>query len=144
MLNVKSTVHQAVLPVFDDGSSNITCDQGGVNSEDRKSARTERQNEEKANCRRLYVFALMLLPLLSAGAASAQQYPLVDEVANRVVQKYQNSSCEQLWQKRGQPQSPREQEAVEALRNNPQMRQAFIDRVAAPIANKMFECGLIP
>jgi len=24
------------------------------------------------------------------------------------------------------------------------MRQAFIDKVAAPIANKMFECGLLP
>ena len=31
-----------------------------------------------------------------------------------------------------------------ALRNDPQMRAAFIDRVAAPIANKMFECGLLP
>jgi hypothetical protein len=24
------------------------------------------------------------------------------------------------------------------------MRQAFIDRVAAPIANKLFDCGMIP
>jgi len=30
------------------------------------------------------------------------------------------------------------------LRNDPQMRQAFVDKVAAPIVNKMFECGLIP
>jgi hypothetical protein len=93
--------------------------------------------------KRLYPFVVLVPVLLFSGVARAQ-YPVVDEVANRVVQKYQNSSCEQLWQKRGQPQSPREQEAVEALRNNPQMRQAFIDRVAAPIANKMFECGLIP
>jgi len=90
-----------------------------------------------------YLFAVLVPVLLFSGVARAQ-YPMVDEVANRVVQKYQNSSCEQLWQKRGQPQSPREQEAVEALRNNPQMRAAFIDRVAAPIAHKMFECGLLP
>jgi hypothetical protein len=33
---------------------------------------------------------------------------------------------------------------MQALRNNPQMRAAFIDRVAAPIANKMFQCGMLP
>jgi hypothetical protein len=84
--------------------------------------------------------------LLFAGAkiASAQQYPILDQVASRVVQKYQQSSCEQLWQQRSQPKSPREQEAVQALRNDPQMRAVFIDKVAAPIANKLFECGLIP
>ena len=88
---------------------------------------------------------LVSLPvLLFAGVASAQQHPLLDRVANKVVQKYQNSSCEQLWQERGQPKSQREQEAVNFLRSDPQMRAAFIDRVAAPIANKMFECGMIP
>jgi hypothetical protein len=82
--------------------------------------------------------------MLSAGIASAQQYPIMDEIANKVVMKYQNSSCEQLWEKRGQPKSQREQEFMQALRNNPQMRAAFIDRVAAPIANKMFQCGMLP
>lgn len=93
---------------------------------------------------RLYLLAAALPMLLFAGVARAQQYPIMDQIADRVVQKYQQASCEQLWQKRNQPQSPREREAVEALRNNPQMRAAFIDRVAAPIANKMFECGLLP
>ena len=88
---------------------------------------------------------LIALPvLLFAGVSSAQQYPLLDRVANKVIQKYQNSSCEQLWQERGQPHSQREQEAVNFLRSDPQMRRIFIDRVAAPIANKMFECGMIP
>jgi hypothetical protein len=94
--------------------------------------------------KRFYQFATVLSVLLLAGAASAQQYPIIDDIANKVVQKYQNSSCEQLWEKRGQPKSPREQEMMQALRNNPQMRRVFIDRVAAPIANKMFECGMIP
>jgi len=96
--------------------------------------------------KRLYLFAIMAPMLLVAGAASAQyqQHPLLDEAANRVIQKYQNSSCEQLWQKRGQPPSPREQEAIQFLRNDPQMRAEFINRVAAPIANKMFDCGMIP
>jgi hypothetical protein len=88
---------------------------------------------------------LVSLPvLLFAGIASAQQYPLLDRAANKVVQKYENSSCEQLWQERGQLKSQREQEAVNFLRNDPQMRRIFIDRVAAPIANKLFECGMIP
>jgi hypothetical protein len=30
------------------------------------------------------------------------------------------------------------------LHDDAQLRRAFIDRVAAPIANKMFECGMIP
>jgi hypothetical protein len=30
------------------------------------------------------------------------------------------------------------------MREDQQMRAAFIDRVAAPIANKMFECGMFP
>ena len=37
-----------------------------------------------------------------------------------------------------------EQKALEMLKSDPQMRQAFISKVAAPIANKMFECGMIP
>jgi hypothetical protein len=81
--------------------------------------------------------------LLFAGISNAQ-YPLLDKAANKVIQKYQNSSCEQLWQERGQLKTQREQEAVNFLRNDPQMRRMFIDRVAAPIANKMFECGMIP
>jgi len=30
------------------------------------------------------------------------------------------------------------------LRTDPQMRTAFIGKIATPIANKMFECALIP
>ena len=65
-------------------------------------------------------------------------------VANKVIQKYQTSSCEQLWQQKGQPKSPEEEKAVNFLRNDPQARTAFINQVAGPIANKMFECGMIP
>jgi hypothetical protein len=94
--------------------------------------------------KRIYGLALISALLGSAGVASAQQYPIIDEIAHKVVQKYRNASCEQLWQQRGQPHSPREQEAIQLMRDDPQMRRVFIDRVAAPIANKMFECGLLP
>lgn len=92
---------------------------------------------------RLCLFVLGPAVLMVNGVASAQ-YPILDRIANKVVQKYQQSSCEQLYQKRGQPPSQREMEAIQILRNNPDMRRAFIDRVAAPIANKLFDCGLIP
>lgn len=86
--------------------------------------------------------------LLFASVACAQQYPMLDNVANRLVQKYQQSSCEQLWQeraaKKGVPPSPGEQKVIQAMRSDPQMRAEFINRVAAPIVNKMFECGMIP
>jgi hypothetical protein len=75
---------------------------------------------------------------------SAQQHPLMDKVANKVVQKYQQATCEQLLQQKNEPKSPQEQEFVQKVRSNPQIRTEFINRVAAPIANKMFECGLIP
>jgi hypothetical protein len=89
-----------------------------------------------------------ILPILLVSEIAIAQYPVLDAVANKVVQKYQGSSCEQLWeekaQQQGRPKPPREQQAVQVLREDPQMRAAFIDRVAAPIANKMFECGMIP
>jgi hypothetical protein len=65
-------------------------------------------------------------------------------LADKVIQKYQQSSCEDLWKKKGKAKSAREQEAIQLLRGDPQMRRAFIDKVAPPIVNKMFECGMIP
>ena len=47
-----------------------------------------------------YLFALVPAMLLFAGVANAQ-HPMLDAVADQVVQKYQQSSCEQLWQQRG-------------------------------------------
>jgi hypothetical protein len=31
-----------------------------------------------------------------------------------------------------------------ALKGDPQMRAAFINQIAPPIANQMFDCGMIP
>ena len=80
---------------------------------------------------------------LTAGIAYAQ-YPIMNLVADKVIQKYQSASCQQLWQNKGKPKSMEEQRAIGLLKNDPQMRQAFFDKVAAPIVNKMFECGMIP
>ena len=102
---------------------------------------------------KLSIVPFALLSLLAAGAYSRkaqaqppQQYPIMDKVAAKIIAKYQNSTCDQLWQKKSQkaPPSTEEQKVVEFLHNDAQMRTAFINKIAAPIANKMFECGLIP
>ena len=81
-------------------------------------------------------------------AISAQDFPIMDRIAEKVVQKYQQATCEQLWEERAQkgkaPKPQMEQEALQMLKSDTQMRAAFINKVAAPIANKMFECGMIP
>ena len=79
-----------------------------------------------------------------AGVAYAQQFPILDRVASKVVEKYQSSSCEQLWQKKGQPKSPEEQRVIGLLKSDPAMRTEFINRIAGPVLNKMFDCGMIP
>ena len=85
---------------------------------------------------------------LFCAALNAQDHPIMDRIAQKVIQKYQQATCEQLWQGRAQkdkaPQPQMEQEAMQMLKSDPQMRQAFISKIAAPIANKMFECGMIP
>lgn len=91
---------------------------------------------------RVSLFAVVLA-LLFAGVAAAQ-FPILDMMADRVVQKYQQASCEQLWEQRAKPKSQQEQELIQLLRGDPQMRTTFINKIAAPVANKMFECGLIP
>lgn len=99
-----------------------------------------------AGCAWIGAAALVLV----AGAASAQpeSFPMMDKVADRVIAQYQNSSCQQIMAKKTTPPSPQqmqmEQKAVQLLRTDPAMRQHFINRVSAPIANRMFECGMIP
>lgn len=105
----------------------------------------------------LFTAFLVLISLFAAGAyskkAQAQsqpqarsQYPILDAVAQKIVQKYQTSTCEQLWAKKAEkaPPTPTEQKVIQMLHNDAQMRAELINKVAAPIANKMFECGIIP
>jgi len=92
-------------------------------------------------------FAIAPLMLVVAGGIRAQeQHPILDQAANKVVMKYQNATCQQLWEEKAQkaPPTPQQQKVIEFLKSDPQMRTLFINKVAAPIANKMFECGMIP
>ena len=82
-----------------------------------------------------------------AGVAGAQ-FPIMDKVAAKVIQKYQTSTCEQLWQEKaqsqGKPKSAEEQRAIGILRSDPQMQAAFFSKISTPVVTKMFECGMIP
>jgi len=84
-----------------------------------------------------------LAVLLTAGV-SASEFPMLDMVAQKVIQKYEQATCEQLWEQRGQPKSAEEQNMIQLLKNDPQMRTVFLNEVAGPIANKLFSCGMIP
>jgi hypothetical protein len=101
----------------------------------------------------LFGVSLVALSLLALSvysnktqAQATPQYPILDAVANKVIQKYQTSTCEQLWVKKSEkaPPSAEEQKVIGFLKNDPQMRTVFINKIAGPVANKMFECGMIP
>jgi len=97
----------------------------------------------------LFAVLVLTFTLVRPGHARAQagdQHPILDKVADKVIEKYQTSTCEQLWVKKSEkaPPSAEEQKAIAFLKSNPEMRTLFINKVAAPIANRMFECGMIP
>ena len=81
--------------------------------------------------------------MVVAVAVSAQGM-LVEAAANKVIQKYQTASCDQLKTQKSEPPSAKEKIALDLLRDDPKARVAFVDQIAAPVLNKMFECNMIP
>lgn len=92
------------------------------------------------------LFLAFTLLRISDVRAHPPQYPMVDKAAEKIILKYQQSTCEQLWVKKSEkaPPSAEEQKVIAYLKSDPQMRIHFINQIAAPIANKMFDCGMIP
>jgi len=87
--------------------------------------------------------AVFASSVVFAGIATGQGM-LLDFAADKVIQKYATATCDQLKQQKDELKSDKEKEAIEFLRNDDQARQAFLTKVAAPVANKLFECGMIP
>ena len=81
-------------------------------------------------------------------AQAAGQYPIADMLADKIIQKYQTTSCQDLLAQKKAPataqKEAREQRVTEALKKDPKMRQHFLNRIAGPVVNRMFECGMIP
>jgi hypothetical protein len=87
--------------------------------------------------------AVFVSSLVVAGAVFAQGI-LLDFAADKVIKKFQDGTCEELKAQKNEPRSEKEKMAIEFLRHDSQARVAFIDKIAAPVLNKMFECDLIP
>ena len=94
--------------------------------------------------KRSYLFALVIALLYVTIAVA--QHPVLDAVANKVVAKYQSSTCQQLMTSKAQKQPPsaEEQKAMEMLRTDPQMRHEFVGIVADQVVDKLIQCGMIP
>ncbi len=88
------------------------------------------------------VVVIAAAALAAAGIAYAQ-FPVMNMVADKVIQKYQSSTCEQLWANKGK-HGPDEQRVIGLLNSDPQMRTEFFNKISGPVMNKMFECGMIP
>ena len=93
-----------------------------------------------------YVFAAALLSTGIGMTVQAQQasYPMLEPVANKVIQKFQTSTCEQIAANKSTPPDEMAIKAVQMMKQDPALRTQFLNMVAGPIANKMFECGMIP
>jgi hypothetical protein len=96
----------------------------------------------------LAVGCALLLALKFPAASAQDSYPIADKVAAKVIAHYQSASCEQLIAKKKQPPSPEEaqmkQKAVQLMRDDPNLRAHFLEKVAGPIANRLFDCGMLP
>ena len=90
-------------------------------------------------------YLAVALALLYVTIAAAQ-HPILDAVANKVVQKYQTSTCAQLMMAKAQkaPPSPGEQKVLEMLKTDPAMRHEFVGIVADQVVDKLIQCGMIP
>ena len=70
---------------------------------------------------------LMLIAAFPSGSAQQSEYPMMDKIAQKVIEKYQKSSCEDLKAQKEQPahlqQAATKQKVVAALKNDPKMRQ---------------------
>jgi hypothetical protein len=87
--------------------------------------------------------ALFVSSVMIAGAAAAEGM-LVDAAADKVIKKFEAATCDQLKAQKDEPPSEEKKIALDLLRDDPKARVAFVDKIAAPVLNKMFECNMIP
>jgi hypothetical protein len=114
-------------------TSNVSASPGTV----------DQQDDEERNMKKSFGVAIFVSALIVAGAVAAQGM-LVDTAADKVIAKYQAASCDQLKAQKSEPPSEKEKIALDLLRDDPKARVAFVDKIAAPVLNKMFECNMIP
>ncbi|MGY4290234.1 hypothetical protein ACVWXO_009500 [Bradyrhizobium sp. LM2.7] len=101
------------------------------------------QHHEEPDMIRLIGMAVFASAMVVAGAVMAQGI-LVDTAADKVIKKFEAATCDQLKAQKHEPPSEKEKIGLDLLRDDPKARVAFIDKIAAPVLNKMFECDIIP
>jgi hypothetical protein len=109
---------------------------------DRQGACTNQHDEER-NVSKSIGVAVFVSAVIVAGAVTAQGM-LVDAAADKVIKKFEAVSCDQLKAQKDEPPSEEKKIAMDLLRDDPKARVAFVDKIASPVLNKMFECGMIP
>ena len=90
------------------------------------------------------ISAAVFVPAMIIAGAVAAQGALVDAAADKVIKKFQGATCDQLKLQKSEAPSEKEKIALDLLRADPKARVAFVDKIAAPVLNKMFECSMIP
>jgi hypothetical protein len=103
----------------------------------------DQQDDEERNMKKSFGLAIFVSALVFAGAVAAQGM-LVDAAADKVIAKYQAASCDQLKAQKSDAPTEKEKIALDLLRDDTKARVAFVDKIAAPVLNKMFECNMIP
>jgi hypothetical protein len=88
-------------------------------------------------------WVLIVVVVLGVGVWS-QRGKVLDMAANEVTEKFNTATCEQLKAKKDEPPTMVKKVALSLLHDDPAARTAFIDKVAAPVLNKMIECGMAP
>src|SRR6266566_2579440 len=118
---------------------------GGVLSVRRlsKGIRTTQHDDEERNVSKSIGVVVCVSALIVGDGASAQGM-LLDFAADKVITKYKTATCDELKAKKTEPTTEKEKEAIEFLRNDSQARIFFINKIAAPVLNKMYDCGMIP
>jgi outer membrane lipoprotein-sorting protein len=75
---------------------------------------------------------LLLIAAFPSGSAQESEYPMMDKIAQKVIEKYQKSSCEELKAQKEQPPDPQQaatkQKVVGLLKNDPKMREQFFEQ----------------
>jgi hypothetical protein len=92
-------------------------------------------------------------PIVQAQNQDPLAAEVVNAIAQKTIEKFNNSSCQDLAtsmaQKHNdaQPETLKDQVTarfIQRLRQDPQLTQQFFGQISTPVLTKLFECGLVP
>ena len=88
-------------------------------------------------------WTLIVIVVIGVGAWS-QRGRVLDMAADDVTRKFSTATCAELKARKDESPTMVEKVALSLLHDDPDARKAFIDKVAAPVLNKMVQCGMAP